>query len=287
MKRNGWSLRAGRVLFLAGLLLPLQASRDQYRPLLDGSQVSSVPFQEGEELRYEVNWKPLFFFPAFKAGEVTLQIEEVEFWQRPAYRISAWAISDGLLSRVAGVEVRNYFESTVDRRDFRSYRMLTQTRQNREKKDLELTFDYEQDQILVREVDLAADPPRKIRDEVIRGIPGPLVDVLSVFYAARLRTFQPSDRYTLYLNDKGKVQEVRILAEKREKVDTPIGEYPAVKLTTVGGLFSGGGDFRIWYSRDPLRVPVKFEAEVKFGKVYGKLIRLSTPRMSRGILRVR
>ena len=35
----------------------------------------SVPFREGESLRFEVNWKPLFLIPAFKAGEFALSIK--------------------------------------------------------------------------------------------------------------------------------------------------------------------------------------------------------------------
>jgi len=54
----------------------------------------------------------------------------------------------------------------------------------------------------------------------------------------------------------------------------------------VGGLFRNGGDLRVWYSTDPLRFPVKFEADVKFGKVYGKVIGLDTPTETRNVIRI-
>ncbi|MFB3142869.1 MAG: DUF3108 domain-containing protein, partial [Acidobacteriota bacterium] len=66
--------------------------------LLGNGQHHSVPFQEGEKLRYEVNWKPLFFTPAFRAGELTFSIQQSEYKERPTYTISASAFSEGLLS---------------------------------------------------------------------------------------------------------------------------------------------------------------------------------------------
>ena len=64
----------------------------------------SVPFKEGEKLRYEVNWKPLFLTPAFKAGELTFSIRQSQYKKHPTYTISAQAFSDGLLSSIAGLK---------------------------------------------------------------------------------------------------------------------------------------------------------------------------------------
>ncbi len=51
--------------------------------LLGITQHHSVPFQEGEKLRYEVNWKPLFLTPAFRAGELIFSIHQSEYKKRP------------------------------------------------------------------------------------------------------------------------------------------------------------------------------------------------------------
>ncbi|MBI4444372.1 MAG: DUF3108 domain-containing protein [Acidobacteria bacterium] len=241
-----------------------------------------VPFQSGERLSYIVNWKPLFFIPALKAGELSLELRESTYAQKETYTINAWAVSSGALPRIAGIEVQNFFESIIDRQNFRSYRILKKIREGERRREVEVRFDYGLNQTHLREADWSQDPPRELRNETISGIPGPLSDVLSVFYVARLKELQEGRQYLVYLSDNGKHQEVRASVERQEKIGTPIGNFPTARVSTVGGLFRGGGDFRIWYSQDNLRLPVKFEADAKFGKVYGHIIKFETKNMSRG-----
>ena len=90
----------------------------------------------------------------------------------------------------------------------------------------------------------------------------------------------------IHLNDRGKIKPVTIEVQAKEQVLTDIGSFDSVRISTVGGLFSNGGDLLIWYSTDPLRVPVRFEADVKLGKVYGKLIGLETHQMTRSVIQI-
>lgn len=258
------------------------AAESALEPLLREGLTYSIPFQPGETLVYEVNWKPVFFFPAFKVGELNLDVKKSTYREKEAFKISALAVSNGALSRVAGLDVRDYFESIIDGESFRSYRVLKQTREGDRKRDVEILFNYNLDQTHVLETDVGLNPPKKIRDEIISGIPGPLTDILSVFYVARLRNLEVGDNYVIYLSDNGKHEKVQVKVQKKEKIGTPIGRFETLKITTVGGLFREGGDFRIWYSQDNLRVPVRFEADVNFGKVYGHLLQMQTEGMVRG-----
>ncbi len=269
------------LLVVVGVATPQRAPLE----LLGNKNNYSVPFQEGEKLRYEVNWKPLFLTPAFKAGELTFSIRQSQYKKHPTYTISAQAFSDGLLSSIAGLKVRDYFESNIDRETFRSYRLLRQVRQRKRKRDLEVVFDYDGNAILVHETNLAADPPVEVHKK-IDGIPGPIADILSIFYVARLHPLEPGQEYQVYLSERGQAKQIRLQVQTREMVQTEIGKFDSVRVSTVGGLFRNGGDFRIWYSTDPLRFPVQFEADVKFGKVYGKLIGLETPQESRSVIRI-
>jgi len=263
-----------------------RASEQQPRALLENPKDYSVPFREGERLRYEINWQPLFLMPAFKVGELALSIRASQFKDRPVYTISAAASSDGLLSSMVGLEIRDYIESTIDHETFQSYRILRQTRRNKRKRDLEVLFDYQKDVIFLRELNTEVEPPLEIRNEEIQGIPGPVADILSVFYVTRLRSLRPGDSYLIHLNDRGKIKPVTILVQERERITTDIGSFDSVKITTVGGLFSNGGDFQIWYSTDRQRLPVKFEADVKLGKIYGKVIGLETPQMIKSVIQI-
>ena len=272
----------------AFLMVPAggRASEKVPQPLLGDPGNYSVPFREGESLRFEINWKPLFLIPAFKAGELTLSIKDSRYNERPVYTISGAASSAGLLDSVASLRVRDRFESNIDHETFQSYRLLRQTRRNERKRDLEVLFDYPNDSILLREFNTEVEPPLEIRNEETQGIPGPVSDILSIFYVARLRSFRPGDSYLIHLNDRGKIKPVTIQVQAKEEVLTDIGSFDSVRISTVGGLFSNGGDLLIWYSTGPLRIPVQFEAEVKLGKVYGKIIGLETPQMTRSVIQI-
>ena len=278
-----------RLLFsitvLAAPTAELKSSRGACpEPFLEDGLPYRVPFQPGEKLVYEVNWQPLFLVPAFRAGELLLTIEESMYLHKDTFHISARAISNFSFLRLGGIKINNYFESTIDRNRFYSYRILKRIRQGKRKRDIEILFDYTLDQTRVRETDVALSPPKQIRDDIINGIPGPLNDILSVFYVARLRILKAGGRYLVYLSDNGKHREVQVNVGKPEKVETSIGPFQAIQVSTEGGVLGGGGDFRVWYSQDSLRVPVKFEAVARVGKIYGQLVQLETTQLSKGVI---
>jgi hypothetical protein len=261
-------------------------STEGIRLLLSADEGYNVPFEEGERVRYEVHWQPLFLTPAFKAGEVSISINESKYGETETFRIIGRALSSGALSEVTGFKIENYYESEIDRSDFRSYQYLQKTRQGNRRRNMVIRFDYVGNRTSVRITDPSVDPPRELRNNSYPGIPAPAVDVLSVFYVARLHSVSPGDRFLIHLNQSGRFQKVQVVAEKAEIVETPLGKFPCVKITTTGGLFREGGDFRIWYSRDKLRIPTKFEGDLKFGKVYGQLVGLETPQMTKTLIRL-
>ena len=76
----------------------------------------------GETLVYEVRWDPpawLFFIPTISAGEMTLKFERgVDDRGRPIFRITADAVSSGVLPRLTGITVKDHFESLVTAEEF-------------------------------------------------------------------------------------------------------------------------------------------------------------------------
>jgi hypothetical protein len=289
MKRLGWkfALVLGMAGILAVSMVSLITAKQSPRSLIDQELSYVPPFRAGEILRYEVYWKPLFLMPSFKAGELHFRLEESDYKEKRVFTFKVEAISDGRLASVAGLDVRDYFESTVDRENFRSYRMIKKTREGKRKRDLEMHFDYAKDHIHVRESDMSVTPPKELRNETIKGISKPLTDVVSIFYVGRLQTMKPGDEFFVFLTEEGAARRIEISVGKKERVRTAIGDFNALRIQTNGRIFRGGGNMRVWYSEDQLRVPVRFEADVAFGKVYGSLIRLESDGYSRGLIRSR
>jgi hypothetical protein len=254
-------------------------------PFLNAGEKYAAPFSGDERLQYEVNWKPMFLLPAFKAGELSFKTEETTFSKRPVFRVSAEVNSSGRLASVAGLEVRDYFESIFDRDTFKSYRLVKRIREGKRQRDFELVFDYSQDQLVLREADVAVTPARELRNQTFPKIAEPLVDIVSVFYVGRVRALETGSHYFVNLVDEGESRRIEISVAKREEISTPIGKFSTVRVNTTGKIFSSGGNLRVWYSTEAARVPVKFEADVAFGKVYGTLVSMDTPTTSRGLIR--
>ena len=254
--------------------------------LLEASlRPAMIPFQDGEKVRYEVHWRALPFIPAVKAGEIDFQIQRERFEGVPAFRITAQARSRGLLASL-GMNIEDEFESIVDARDFRTLQFIHRKRHGKKKRDLEMRIDYQAGHGVVREIDLAGSPARTIRDHRIETIPGPVSDVVSVFYAGRLRELLPEQAYLIHLHDNGRIKQVRMRVEAIERVRSGLGSHDSVRLRSEAGIFRGGGHFVVWYSRDDLRLPVRFEASAKLGRVFGQLIRIQSPRFSKVRIRV-
>lgn len=267
----------------------LQAARDPM-PLLDGGSRLKAPFQGGEQLEYAVFWEPPLLVRALignvRAGDIHLKVAESRYQGRDTFTLTADAETRGII-RSRFMEVDNRFESIIDRTDFRSYGLTKTIRQGeRTRKDITSKIDYAADRTVVEKVDLRKNPPGR-EVETFHGIPGPLADVLSVFYAARLRVMEPGDRFVVHLVDETEPTSVEVEVLKREQLKTMLGKFQTVQISTAGGIFKGGGNFRVWYSTDDLRIPVKFQADAAIGSVYGEIAAIETQRMSRSVIRSR
>jgi len=268
-------------------LLQIATAAEAQDPLLTPGTTYSAPFKQDERLQYEVNWKPLFLLPAFKAGDLDFRTYETTYQDRPVYKVAAEARSNGRLASVAGMDVRDYFESIFDRETFRSYRLLKKIREGKRQRDFQLLFDDPRDRLLLTEHDVGVKPPKELKNRTIQNIAEPLADVVSVFYVGRLRSFETGQQFFINLIDEGEARRIHFNIARAETVKTPIGNFRAVRINTNGRIFSAGGNLRVWYSTDALRVPVRFEADVAFGKVYGTLVAMDTGSSSRGRVKSR
>ena len=285
MKDRAILIVAASVLAL-GINIGAAKPEESVTNLLDKLSGLSVPFQKNEQLVYEVNWQPLFLLPTFKVGELSLSVIESEYLDQDTFTISARARSEGILASIANLKVRDTFKSIIDRYNFRSYWMLRKIRRNRRNQDIEAHFNYKDKTASIRETTLEASPAEKDPKEKITNIQGPIADILSIFYAARLREMHAGEQYMINFFNGRKLENVHMRVQKGQIVRTAIGPFHTIKISTVGGLFQGGGDFGVWYSRDTLRVPVQFQADAKVGKVYGQIIRIETPHLRRSVIHV-
>ncbi len=237
------------------------------------------PFAVGERLVYHVNWNPpwfLFFLPPMEAGEATLSLlNGAESRDKKTLKIVFTARSSGTLAKLAGITIDDYFEFTSDAETLCTCSVIKREREGQRMRDIDYVYLPEGGKLHLREVDVSTPDHRVIRDRDYEGIPSCVKDLFSALYALRRTELAAGSSSQVLVGDNHVVKEVQVHVEKKERISTPAGNFEAWQTNTVsviGGLFKGGGQFRMWLSADARKMPVKFEARVYIGKVIGSLM---------------
>ncbi len=279
----------GAILLSVGAQTGLSSGPNEPVSILADVGSELPPFKAGERLRYAVYWDPpavlKLFVGSIQAGEIAIRIENSEFKGRPTLTISASAETSEFIRRQV-MEVEDRFLSVIDRSSFKTYRFEKKIRHgDKEIKDVVSDVDYESEKVVVRNTDLRRKPARK-KTRTFNSVSGPIADLLSIFYVARIRELEPGERYQIQLCDEAEPETVQVDVVEREGLKTLMGNFETVELKTDGSFFRNAGDFRIWYSTDPLRLPIRFQADARIGKVYGEIVGFDTGSTSKSVIRV-
>ena len=276
-----WIIAWVIVPLLAGPSLWSGVRAQRVPPSLGSDSLSKAnvePFVPGEKLIYRIEWNPpwyLFFLPTMDAGEVALGIEgETTYEGKKAFRIVFHARSSGSLAKLAGLNVDDRFEFTTDRETLCTFKVAKKELEGKRKREITVIYYPEKKQLHIRELDLAHQPAKLLRDEFVNGIPVCVKDLFSALYWVRRNELGAATRHRLVVGDNARVKEVEVRVEKVEILQTPEGKLESLKISTVavlGGLFKDGGQFSFWLTADRRKLPVRFEVQVKLGKVIGTL----------------
>lgn len=243
---------------------------------------ADLPFSIGEHLVYLIKWDPpwyLFFLPAMEAGEVDLQLlGDAEYKNKKAWKIVFTAHSSGRLTKVAGMKIDDEYIFFTEPQTFCALGASEKLREGKRKRQIEVEYLRETNQLHFREMDDSVNPPKLKKDEIKSDIPSCVQDPLSALYFFRLSELRPDHDQKFVLGYNDRIKEVKAHVEKLESIETPAGKFNAWNVSTsalMGGLFKDGGQFKIWFSADQRKVPLQFEVKVSLGKVFGKLKSMS------------
>jgi hypothetical protein len=112
------------------------------------------------------------------------------------------------------------------------------------------------------------------RSEKTFTIPADAHDLTSAFMWIRLQPLEPGHRYELPVVSGSK--QFKLIAEVvgRERVETPAGDFDAVKVkvrTALEGKFSTRRDSWMWLSDDPRHILVRASADFAVGSIVATL----------------
>ncbi|MGO8791480.1 MAG: DUF3108 domain-containing protein [Terriglobia bacterium] len=236
------------------------------------AQTPPEPFTPGEKLTYDVMWA------IFRAGEVTATLGTTGEGKHDAYEVTATARSEGFVPLLFYVD--NVFRATSSSQTLCSEGIVKKVNEGRRHKDTRITFDYGRKLAVLNERDLNQpnDPPKLAESE----IPPCVEDVVTAFYYLRRQHLEIGHTIELPVNDGSKTQRVVVEVQAREKVQTPMGTFDAIRVEpkVFSGLLKRKGRMLIWFSDDPRQLPLRIKAMISVGSITGTLRSVTYPKPS-------
>lgn len=228
------------------------------RPAINGAHPPSPAFMEGERLVYDIT-----YFSA-KTGVATFEVKEKMVLKgRLVYPIVLTAQSNDLVSLFYPVDDR--VESYMDVEGLYSHHIKIRQHQGRKHRNKVIDFDQAEHRAV----------QSKNNGQEIFEIPPQVQDTLSALYY--LRAVSPlevgkSTFVNVHESEKNWSLEIKTL--KKERVETPVGMFDAIKtqaLVRYEGLFMDKGDVFIWFTDDAKRIPVVVKTRIKIGSITATL----------------
>ena len=237
------------------LLHPFTASADQ------------APFQPGEKLTFQLRWEFVH------AGEAVLTVEDMgEVDGQPAYHFVMTAKTNSFLDMF--YKVRDQIESYTDTDMSRSLLYKKKQREGHTKRDVVVTFDWEEGIAQYTNKGKKATPATLF--------PGTF-DPLGIFFFVRNADLANITTIERYVSD-GKKCVIGVgHIIKRETIKVPAGTFDTYlispDLKDVGGVFEKSDDSNIfiWVTADSRHIPVKIQSKVAVGRFMGELTELVVP----------
>jgi len=262
---------------------------------------NSFPIPTGEKLEYEIKFSRFPIYASVgvitfenlgavaprqtpvdqpapeKKPEPLIKDLNVEFTPAPNEQIlhlRATAVSKGMLLAIAGVDVRDRFETLVDLRDFSARVSLKEEKEGKKHAIQSALFDRAEQQVkyLTTDLNKPGAPPRA------KPLPRQdgMLSLLSAIYFVRLQKLKEGQMISFPVSTDEENYQFDILVGKRESLKTDCGKVKTVrlepKLFGPGRLFTRKGEMTMWVSDDSKHTPLRLVAKTPSGTVTAKLL---------------
>jgi hypothetical protein len=221
---------------------------------------ANYQFPNGQVLYYTADWR------LWSAGVASIRIDAVGSEEK----VTATADSTGFVSLL--YKVTDRFESYFDRKTFCSTHIFKHSEEGLHKRETNIRFDAARHKAVLDEKNLRNNETKHAEED----IPECVTDVLSgIFYLASLPLDQNAV-YTFPLNDGGKTVDVRAHVEGKEQVKTGAGTFNTIRVQpeSNSGVLKSRGKVWIWYTDDPVHMPVQMRARLFWGTLTFTLARI-------------
>ena len=201
----------------------------------------------GEKLTYDVEWRLI------RAGTVVIDSQQS--------RANLLIDSGGLVSSL--FKVHDTYSAQWEE-PFCATTTVMDSLEGKRHREARVTYDRNQNRATFVERDL-------LKDSVVHSneveIPHCVQDVATALLRLRTIALEPGQSVQLPVSDGRRSAAVKIDAQERETVKTPLGTYKAVRFEANmmnGVVYTRKGTVQIWLSEDTRRLPVQIRLRMPF-----------------------
>lgn len=218
-----------------------------------------VPFESGEQLRYDISWLYM------KAGSAVMAVQPAaEVNGHPSIKFVTVAQSSPVVTKF--YPVINRVESLVNLDTLLPQRMIFRRREGKRKNDFEYTFHHQEGTVLA------------VKDGKPDTLPIPTdaQDAISCLYYVRTALpLTPGASLMLNVHHDKKNYKVGVQVEALETLKGPWGKVQTARVLAImpfQGIFLNEGNIRVWFTTDARRIPVRMKAKVVIGSIVADLV---------------
>ncbi|MBI3252960.1 MAG: DUF3108 domain-containing protein [Candidatus Omnitrophica bacterium] len=214
----------------------------------------------GERLEFGVSWMGI------PVGTGTLEVKEkIEVRGRPAIHLVATARTNDFLSKI--YPVSDEIHSFVDAEKWRSLEFRKKLKEGRYRADERIVFDYEKRKGFYESF---LNGGKKEMD-----IPASVQDLLSAFYAFRMKPVKTGDRVHMEVNSEEKNWDLELDVLSREVKELRGGRvmetFKVEPRTRLKGALQARGRAWVYFTADEKKLPVWVTLQTPFGPIVGVL----------------
>lgn len=211
------------------------------------SRASTVPWNVGEKLRYEVR------FGAIKVGNAEMDVRGIETIRgRPAYHV-VFSVKGGTFF----YKVNDLYESWIDTATLASLRFIQDV--NEGKYDRRREFEIFPDRQVYTQ-DGGAEQ---------KSVDNPLDDGSFLYFIRTVPlTVGSTVEYNRYFRPDRNPVRIRVL--RRETVKVPAGTFETIVIQPIiktRGIFADKGEAEVWITDDERRMMVQLKSKLSFGSL--------------------
>ncbi|GAA4273589.1 DUF3108 domain-containing protein [Aquimarina gracilis] len=226
------------------------------------AQDSHSAFDAGEWFKFRIH------YGWFTASYATLQVKDETLNGKPVHRIIGEGKSSGVLSLFFKVE--DLYETYIDKNEVKPYRFIRKINEGGHTKDIEINFDYAQNEALVFN--------KKYNTKKKFSIKSGVQDMMSSFYYLRnnikTNSLKKGDEQfvTMFFDNENYRFKLKFLG--REVIKTKMGKIACLKFrpyVQADRIFKEEESMTVWVSDDDNRMPVRIKADILVGSIKADL----------------